>query len=170
MSATSAGGTTGIGRARLDREQAGAADVIDVVPGFAGARPLLAVARDRAIDDARIDRLDGRKAEIEALHDAGTKLLDQHIRFLKQWSQAAAFARVLEIDHNALLAPVEQREHRRLAIEQRRHRAHVLAARPFDLDHLGAGLGEHQRRERPRQQRGEIEDQDAGQGLVHAKG
>ena len=106
-------------------------------------------------------------AEIEALHHARPELLDQHIRFLKKRPQAAAIALILQVEHEALLAPVEQREHRRLAVEARRHRAHVLAARPLDLDHLGAGFRQHQGRERPRQQRGEIEDEDAGERLDH---
>src|SRR5205807_7925582 len=57
-------------------------------------------------------------------------------------------------------------EHRRAAIrQQRRHRAHVLAAGPLDLDHLGARLRQHQGGERTRQQRGEVENEDAGKGL-----
>ena len=42
---------------------------------------------------------------------------------------------------------------------------HVLAAGPLDLDDLGAGLRQQQGGERPWQQRGEIEDEKAGQRL-----
>ena len=45
--------------------------------------------------------------------------------------------------------------------------AHLLAARAFDLDHLGARLGEHQRRQRARQQGGEIEDQESVERRAH---
>ena len=72
---------------------------------------------------------------------------------------------VLEIEHQAFLAAVEQREHRALAVEARLVVAHVLAARPLDLDHLGAGLRQQQGRQRPRQQRGEVEDENAGKRL-----
>jgi len=64
----------------------------------------------------------------------------------------------LEIEHQAFLAAVELREHRALAVEARLVVPHILAARPLDLDHLGAGLGQEQRRQRPRQQCGEVED------------
>ncbi len=43
--------------------------------------------------------------------------------------------------------------------------ARVLAVRPFDLDYLGAGFRQHEGGQRPRQQRGEIQDEYAGQRL-----
>ena len=54
---------------------------------------------------------------------------------------------------------------RALAIDDGRKAPHVLAARPLDLDHLGAGFRQHQARQRPRQQRGEIENEKAGERL-----
>ena len=166
MSAISAGGTSGRSSGPgLQRQQAGRADVVDVVPGFSRARPGLAVAGDRAIDQPRVDLAQRVVAEAQPRHHAGAELLDQHIGALDQWHQPVAVGAVLEVQHQAFLAAVEHGEHRGLAVEARLVAAHVLAARPLDLDHLRAGLGQHQCRERPRQERGEIEHQDVGERL-----
>ena len=54
ISAASIGGTTGrVDRAGLQIQQAGIADVIDVVAGLVGARAALAVAGNRTIDQLR---------------------------------------------------------------------------------------------------------------------
>ena len=133
-----------LGRAGLDREQPGEALVVDVVARLARTRAVLAVTGDRAVHDPRIDLADILEAELQPRHDAGTELFDQHIRFLKQRPQAITIAFILQVERDALFAPVEQREGRRLAIEARRAGAHVLAFRTLDLDHLGAGFGQHQ--------------------------
>ena len=154
-----------VGRPGVERQQSGMADVVEIVPGLAGARAGLAVAGDRAIDQLGIDRAHRLIAEPQPRHHAGAELLDQHIGAGQQRHKLVAIGLVLEIEHEALLAAVEQREHRALAVEARLVMAHVLAARPLDLDHLGAGLRQQQRGERPRQQRGEIEHENAGQRL-----
>ena len=150
---------------RLERQEAGEALVVDVVAGFVRARPSLAVTRDRAINETRVDRRDSVIAEAEPLHHARPELLNQHVGARDQGLEPGAVRLVLEVEHHALLAAIKEREHRGFTIEARRHRAHVLPARPFDLDDLGAGLRQHQRRERARQQRGEVEDENAGERL-----
>ena len=154
-----------IQRAGLQRQQSRVADVVDVVPGLRSARPALAVAGDRAIDQPRIDLAQRPGPETEPRHHAGPELLDQNVGALDQRHQPGAVGFVLEIEHQALLAAVEHGEHRALAVEARLVAAHVLAARPLDLDHLRARLGEHQGGERPRQERGEVEHQDVGERL-----
>ena len=61
----------------------------------------------------------------------------------------------------------EERESRALAFPGRLEAPHVLAARPLDLDHLRTRLGEHQGRQRTRQQGREIEDQKTSERLRH---
>jgi len=53
----------------------------------------------------------------------------------------------------------------RLAVDDRRKAPHILAAGPFDLDHLGAGFRQYEARQRPRQQRGEIQNKETGERL-----
>src|SRR5678815_962445 len=66
---------------------------------------------------------------------------------------------VLEIDDDALLAAIEQREVDALTSPSRFPRAHLVATRALDLDHFRTGFGEHQGRKRARQQRGEVENE-----------
>ena len=66
-------------RTGVEREQSGRADVVEVVAGLAGARAGLAVAGDRAKDQAGIDRAHRVVAKAEPGHHAGAELLDQHV-------------------------------------------------------------------------------------------
>ena len=159
-----------VGRPGVERQQPGAADVVEIVAGLVGARTGLAVAGDRAIDQPRIDRPHRLVAEPEPRHDARAELLDQHVGAFDQRLKLGAIRFALEVEHQAFLAAVEQREHRALAVETRLVMAQVLAARPLDLDHLGAGLGQQQGGERPRQERGEVEDEKPGQRLHGSTG
>ena len=109
-------------------------------------------------------------AEAEPVHHAGPELLQHDVGALgEQRQHAIARGRVLEVGGDALLAAVEQREVDALLPPARLVAAHLLAlARPLDLEHLGAGLGQQQRGQRPRQQRREIEDADAVERAHHA--
>ena len=150
-----------LARAHRQRQQAGIADVIEIVGGDVALRPGLAVAGDRTIDEARIDLGDAVVIEAEARHDAGAELLDQDVGARQQGIEPGAVGRVLQIERQALLAAIEQRETDAVLAPMRGIVAHVLAAGTFDLEHLGAGLGQQQGRHRPRQQRGEIQNQNA---------
>src|SRR5262249_10233952 len=59
------------------------------------------------------------------------------------------------------LAAVEKGEGRRLPRPVGWKFSHVLAAGTLDFQHLGAGFGKQKGRQRPRQQRGEVSDQNA---------
>jgi hypothetical protein len=86
-------------------------------------------------------------------------LLDDDIRAFDQGLQPGPFSSVFEVDGDAALAAIEQREAGAVVPPFGRTAAHLLAARRLDLDHLRAGLGQQQRRQRPRQQGREVEDE-----------
>ena len=150
------------------RQQAGVADVVEVVAGAVAARAGLAVAGDGAIDDARIGGAEGRVSEPEPVHDAGAELLHHHVGGLGERKDAVAHLRVFQVGRHALLAAVEQREADALLTPFRLEAAHVLAVRALDLDDLGAGFRQHQRRQGARQQRGEVEHADTGERALFA--
>src|SRR6185436_15422326 len=69
---------------------AGVADVIDIVPRAHRVRAVLAVTRDGAIDDARIDRRERVVVHAELRHDTGPEAFDQYVRGLRQPEQHLA--------------------------------------------------------------------------------
>ena len=79
--------------------------------------------------------------------------------------ELGAVGLALEIEGETLLAAIEQGKGRALAVDKRRKMPRILAARPLDLEHLGAGFRQHQARQRPRQQRGEIQNEKARERL-----
>ena len=130
-------------------------------------RPVLAVTRDRAIDEAGIEGAKPFVAEAETFHDAGPELLDEHIGAARKLEHAGLIGRFREIGDEAVLTTVEEGEKRAFAPEARRVAAHLLPAWLLDLDHLGPGLGEDQRRQRTGEKGREIEDGDPGKRLHH---
>ncbi len=154
-------------RTGLERQQAGATDVVEIVPGVGRARTGLSVACDRAVDQPRIDSSHRLVAESELFQDARPKLLNQNISTFKQRAKLCGSLLRLQIDRQAVLAAVEQAESRARSLPLRRITAHVVAARPLDLGHLGAGFRQHQRRQRARQQIGKVDDPDPRQRLRH---
>ena len=118
--------------------------------GDSAFRPVLPVAGDRAVHDLRIDRRDILVAKAEAAHDTRTELLHQDIGAFEQWLEALTIVPALEIENETGLAASELRE-----------QGHLPAAGALDRDDLGARFREKQRRQRPWQQRREIEDETA---------
>src|SRR5262249_32349644 len=104
--------------------------------GLAGARPTLSVAGDRAIDEARVDLAHVVIGEAEPLHDAWPELLDQNVGAFDERAKARTLVVARKVERHALLAAIDQCERGRETVEARRIGAHVLAARPLDLDHL----------------------------------
>ena len=83
------------------------------------------------------------------------------MRISARWTSGISRLRsagVLQVEGQALLAAVEHDERGAFSVHDRLETPRVLAARPLDLDHLGAGFRQHQPGQRARQQCGEIED------------
>src|SRR5262249_4034957 len=119
----------------------------------------LAVAGNRAVDQARIQRGRGRVIEAELAEAAGTEVLDQHVGGLDQPPQRSRAGRRLEIERHALLVAIELVVERADAVDERSPAARIVAMRRLlDLEHLGAHVAEHHRRERTGDDPGQVDD------------
>src|SRR5205823_8433500 len=89
-----------------------------------------------------------------------SELFDDDVGALQQRGEAAAFGGVFQVEGDAALAAIEKRETRAVAPPFGGVAAHLLAAsRRLDLHHLGACFRQQQRRQWPRQQGREIENE-----------
>src|SRR5258705_2869359 len=84
------------------------------------------------------------RAVTETVHDARTKVLDNHIGPVQETLEQFSIARRLDIESNALLAAVEAHEIGRLIIDERAKRTRVVAAaKLLDLDYARAQVSQH---------------------------
>src|SRR5690349_6586646 len=113
-------------RAGGQREQAGIADIIEIVACAVAPRAGLSVAGDRAIDKPRIARAQGLVTEPEPIHDARPELLDHNVAASGEIAHALARSLVLQVDGDAFLAAIEHREGRADAAPWRRIAAHFF--------------------------------------------
>src|SRR6185369_7508305 len=130
-------------------------------------RTLLAVARNRAIDQPRILLVQRRRIEAEALHYAGTKILDQDVALLGEVVDELARLGLLQVEAEALLAAVENSVVRAETVAHRLAAAHVVAFGRLDLDDFRARVGEQPRAVRARDHRAEVQHADS---LQRARG
>ena len=86
---------------RLDRE---------IVGGPLAVWPIAAKRIDRAVDDRGIPPRNLLVPDAEALDDAGTKRLHEHVRFRAELEQALSVSLILEVQHDALLAAIQTAE------------------------------------------------------------
>ena len=125
-----------------------------------GRWPGLAVARDRAVDQFRIEIAQAGVVQLQAPHHAGAEILDQNIGGRDQSANDLDPVGRFQIEHQALLADIELAERSAAIVAHRRPRAHRLAFGGFDLDDLRAQVGQH-----PRAMR----SGDRGREIEHAK-
>ena len=93
---------------------------------------------------------EGIEINAQPLGNPGTEVLDHHIRIGHQLIKTLTIRRVLEIDFNAALAPVNQPEIHALAIQKRPQVPGIIALlRHFELDDVGPQIREHRRAMRP---------------------
>ena len=136
-----------------------------VVARPARLRPRLAEARDRAVDEPGIQRVDGLPAEAEPRERAGPEVLDQHVRAREELPEDRLPRLRLEVERDALLPAVDAHEVGRLAAGEGGPGAGVVPlARLLDLDHLGAHVGEEHRGVGPREHAGQVDDAHAVEG------
>src|SRR5207237_4655414 len=94
-------------------------------------------------DEPRVDRLQRLRGEIEALEHARPEALDERVGGLDEPQQHLAALRLLEVErHRALVAPDPEPPGRAAADELAHRAGGVAVSGPFDLDHLGAEIGE----------------------------
>src|SRR6185437_3780532 len=114
----------------------------DVVARPLRVRPVPPHARDRAIDQARIELREPRIADAELVGDTGTEILDEHIGVGDELLDDGTALRVAQIEGEAALAAIEGAIHRRVAAALIPAAKRIATFRVFDLDDLGAEIGE----------------------------
>ena len=127
-------------------------EVVDVVSRPGRSRAVLAVARRRAIDDARVALGNIRVANTKAVDDAGPKALDHDVGILGKPKETFAPAFRLHVDRN-VLEPAT----RAIGMEGRLNLNAALGGERTDLDNSRAVVGECSRRARGRPNAREIE-------------
>ena len=119
----------------------------DSVKGRAIAlRPLAAKAGDRGVDEARVDALEARSIDIQPIRHTGAEILDEDIGLRHQLVEHGEVLRVLGINRDRTLIAVVGLEMRavELALEGTEG---IARAGLFDLDDIGAQIGQdHPRR------------------------
>ncbi len=119
-----------------------------------------AVPGDGAVDEARVAGEQRVAPDAEALRHAGREALEHHVGAVGELEEAFVVAGVLQVEHDA--APAAQ-PHRR-----RRERAERVTAGRFDLDDVGAVVGEQHAGEGPGHALSEVEDPQSGEhGIRH---
>src|SRR2546427_794434 len=142
----------------------------EVVAGAVRLRPRLAEARDRAVDEPRVEPGERPVAKPELLHGPGPKVLEEDVALPDERPEDRLALRGLEVQGDALLVAVDGHEIRRLAAREGRPAPRVVALpRPFELDDLSAHVAQHHRAEGPGEDAGEIQDADTGEWLVSSR-
>src|SRR6266480_4303410 len=98
-----------VGEAR-DVHEPGLALDDQVVTRAVRLRPGLAEARDRAVDEPRVELRQGTVAQAELRHRPGTEVLEEDIALSHERRHDPAPLRRLEVQGDALLAPVDRHE------------------------------------------------------------
>ena len=115
--------------------------------------------RDRAIDQARVERRQRRVIRTEPAHDAGAVALDEDVGGAAKGAKRRPSRGRFEVEDDALLAAVQRAEEDRgVAVALSDGTAGIALARRLDLDHLGAVIGERQGQIGAGQESGEIDD------------
>src|SRR2546422_7270772 len=122
-------------------------------------RPGLTEAGDGCVDDGRVCGAHRLVAEAQPLGDPGEEVLDDDVRAPRELEREAGALRVLEVDRDPPLVPVDRGERGAHAVTA--PRAQVVApTRALDLDDVGAEVGHERRAVRPGDDPREVEDVD----------
>ena len=116
-------------------------------------RAVLAVAGDLGVDQARVDRVQLLPADAEPLGRADAVVLDEDVARPDKIEDGGETVRMLEVERDRALVPVEAEEGRRLAADPERPepvRPVVLAgARRLELDDVCSEIAEAHPADRP---------------------
>ena len=129
-----------------------------LVAGVAGVGTARPEAGDRAVDEAGVALTQRRVVGAERLGAAGPERGDHHVRARRQLVQAFARPLVAGVEGDR---PLAAQPHGRGGQPAER-----VAARPFDLDHVGAVVGEHHRRDAADRAAAEIDHADVVAGAA----
>ena len=131
-----------------------------VEPRSSGVPALVAVRRDRAVHEARVERSQREVVDPELGGGAGGIALEHDVGTRREREEPVVVGRVAEVEHRAPLPPVP---HLRAGERTRR-----VAARRLDLGDARAVVGEQHAGHRTGDAGREVEDLDALQDSAHA--
>jgi len=147
----------------LGLDDSGPRVVRDAVARHVAIRTGHAVAGDRAEHDARIHLAQRVESEAAAIEASGTHCLDDGVGIAHELEERLASDLGAEVENDALLAPADVQEEERDAFDDRpRHTPAVVTLRRFDLDDVGAEIGEVGR-EVARPEHRNLDDAQAGE-------
>src|ERR687895_2042466 len=131
----------------------------DVEAGPVAVRAGLAETADGAVEDVRSYVPYGLVADPEAVHHAGTEVLDDQVAVPRHPQKGGPATGVLEVHRHAALAAVGHRERVALAVDLGGESSRIVpGAGLFQLDDVGPQLGENHRAIGPGQEAGEIQN------------
>jgi len=135
--------------------QAGAGRDERVIRSSVGVRAVRAVASDRAVDETGVDLAEGRLVDPKAASNARLKRLEHDVGSCGVGQEGVALRGDSQVDDRAPLAAVPH------AIADLV--TYRVAVGRFDTCHVGAGVGEQHRCDRPRYPPREVKDLQASQ-------
>jgi len=125
---------------------------------------VVAEAGDGGIDDGRIDLAQLLIAQAQAVHNAGTVILQNHVALGHQLAEHLFTGLALEVQDDAALVAVEVHIIGAFAVDNGKVAAGVIAlAGTLDLDDLGAQICQHHAAVRGGKHAGQIQHLHAGQ-------
>ncbi|ABA53072.1 hypothetical protein BURPS1710b_A1263 [Burkholderia pseudomallei 1710b] len=124
-------------------------------------RAELPEARHAHQHEARVERRQHVVAEPPALQRAGTEVLDDDVRRRRELAKQPLTVRVPEVERHRALVARDHLPPERHVVAPRAVLAGGVARRMLDLDHVGAVIGEHRRRERAGEQRRRVDHANA---------
>ena len=158
----------GVGRAG-DRHQPGLGLEQEVVARPADERPGRAVAADREMDEARVERGEDVVPEPEPGEAVRSEVLDEDVGVGEESAQHVGAGGLLQVEPEAALVAVDREvvgggpasRRSSLAHPRRAPAAGRVALGRLDLDDVGAEVGQEHRRVRPGEDRRAVDDADA---------
>ena len=141
-----------------------------VVPGAIPERPAITVSGQRAVDQARVDRLHPVVVDAEPRGDRGPEVVHQDVRALHQPSQHGEPVGMLQVETDAVLVAIDSEERAALVRQRRGVVAQVVALGRLDLDDLGAEVAQQGAAIRARHVAAQVEHGDTAQGALALAG
>ena len=134
-------------------------NVIDIVPARQPERTVLPVTGQCAVHEPRVDVPQTLMAEAKLAQDAWPITFHQHISVHDQTFERCLPFGTFEIKHDDPLSGIDQGviRARPPRIRDRVQVTHRIALRWFNLDHVGAHIGEHLHRKWARQKLAQVE-------------
>src|SRR4029453_2037383 len=152
----------------LERGEAGGGLDHVVVRGFFPVGPGRPEALGRAVDEPRIDGMEGRVVEAEPGGRRGAEIVEHGVRGGGELEEGRPAARLLEIEHDApLVAVAGEKEGAHPRVPRGTEPARGVALRRLDFDDVGAEVTQGLGRPWPEHDRGHVDDPHAVERSGH---